>query len=135
MAAHDVNLADADAEVVGHELADGNIGLVVDWGGYDADDETAGSMLAHLVPASPGDHSHLETLVVTAHEPQPYAGSQTTMGADCSLTLSQVRANRAMLAAVWAAISGSTAANTSMPWDVPITTRHCALTPARSSSR
>ena len=42
-------------------------------------------------------------------------------------SLSQVRANRAMLAAVWAATSGSTAANTSMPCDVPITTRHCAL--------
>lgn len=48
---------------------------------------------------------------------------------------SQVRAKRAMLAAVWAATSGSTAANTSMPCDVPMTTRHCALTPAPSSRR
>jgi hypothetical protein len=75
MAAHDVNLADSDAEMFGHEPADGNVGPVVDRGGDDADDETAGSMPAHLVPAGPGDHSHLETLVVTAHEPQPYAGS------------------------------------------------------------
>jgi hypothetical protein len=49
--------------------------------------------------------------------------------------LVQVRAKSAMLAAVWAAMSGSTAANTSMPCDVPITTRHCALTPAPSKSR
>jgi hypothetical protein len=72
MAAHDVNLADAETEMVGHELADGKIGLVVDWGGYDADYESARSIPAHFVPASPGDHSDLETLVVYAHEPGPY---------------------------------------------------------------
>jgi deoxyinosine 3'endonuclease (endonuclease V) len=72
MAAHDVNLADAHAEMVRHELADGNIGLVVDWGGYDADYETARSIPADLVPASPGDHSYLETLVVCPHETPPY---------------------------------------------------------------
>ena len=72
MAAHDVNFADAHAEMVGHELADGNIGLVVDWSGYDADDETASSIPAHLVAASAGDHSYLETLVVYAHEPRSY---------------------------------------------------------------
>ena len=33
--------------MVGHELADGKIGLVVDWGGYDTDDETARSIPAH----------------------------------------------------------------------------------------
>jgi hypothetical protein len=76
-AAHDVDLADADAEMVGHELADGSIGLVVDWGGYDADDETARSIRAHLVPSSPGDHSDLETLVVCAHEPRPYVSGRT----------------------------------------------------------
>ena len=47
MAAHDVNLADSDAEMFGHEPADGNVGPVVDRGGDDADDETAGSMPAH----------------------------------------------------------------------------------------
>jgi len=68
--------------MVGHDPAHGGVGLVIDWGGYDADDETAGSMPAHLVPASPGDHSHLETLVVYAHEPQPYVVSATaTMAA------------------------------------------------------
>src|SRR5688572_4640795 len=72
MAAHDVNFADAHAEMVGHELADGNVGLVVDWSGYDADDETASSIPAHVVAASAGDHSYLETLVVYAHEPRSY---------------------------------------------------------------
>jgi hypothetical protein len=72
MAAHDGNLAEADAEMVGHELADGSIGLVIDWGGYDADYETARSIPAHLVAASPRDHSYLETLVVHAHELGPY---------------------------------------------------------------
>ena len=72
MAAHDFNFADSDAEMFGHEPADGNVGLVVDRGGYDADHETARSMPAHLIPASPRDHSHFKTLVVNAHEPQPY---------------------------------------------------------------
>ena len=67
MATHDANLADADAEMVGYEFADGNIGLVGDWGGYDADYETARSIPAHLVAASPGDHSYLETLIVYTH--------------------------------------------------------------------
>ena len=60
----------------GHEAADGNVGLVVDRRGYDADHGTAGSIPAHLVAASPGNHSHLETFVVNAHEPQPYVVSQ-----------------------------------------------------------
>ena len=57
--------------MVGHELADGNIGLVVDWGGNDADHETARSIPAHLVPASPGDHSYLGRLssTPTSHDP------------------------------------------------------------------
>jgi len=76
MAAHDCNRADSDAEMFGHDPADGNVGLVVDWGGDDADHETARSMPAHLVAASPGNHSHLETFVVNAHEPQPYVVSQ-----------------------------------------------------------
>ena len=33
-------------------------------------------MPAHLVAASPGNHSHLETLLVNAHDPQPYVVSQ-----------------------------------------------------------
>ena len=58
--------------MVGHELADGNLGPVVDWGGDGSDDETARSIPAHLVAASTGDHLYLETLVVAAHEPRPY---------------------------------------------------------------
>ena len=57
--------------MVGHELADGNIGLVVDWGDHDADYETPRSIPAHLATASPGDHSYLETLVVYPHETRP----------------------------------------------------------------
>ena len=76
MAAHDVNLADADAEMVGHEFADGNVGLVIDWGGHDADYETARSIPVHLVAASPRDHSYLETLVVYAHELRPYVAGR-----------------------------------------------------------
>ena len=72
MAAHDVNFADAHAEMVGHELADGIVGLVVNRGGYNADDEAARSIPAHLVPASAGDHSYFETFVVDAHGPRPY---------------------------------------------------------------
>jgi hypothetical protein len=75
MAAHDFHRADSDTEMFGHEPADGNVGLVVDWGGYDADDESAGSMPAHLVVPSPGDHSYLKTLVVHAHEPSSRAAS------------------------------------------------------------
>lgn len=76
MAAHDRHRADSNAEMFGHEAADGDVGLVVDRRGYDADHETAGSMPAHLVAASPGNHSHLETLLVNAHDPQPYVGSR-----------------------------------------------------------
>ena len=47
-------------------------------------------MPADLVPASPGDHSHLETLVVYAHEPQPYVvPPPTTMAAGIMTALRQ----------------------------------------------
>jgi hypothetical protein len=40
-----------------------------------------------------------------------------------------------MLAAVSRLISGQAIAKISVPWIVPITCRHCARTPARSSRR
>jgi hypothetical protein len=96
MAAHDVNLADADAEMVCHELADGNIGLVVDWGGDDADHETASSIPAHVVSASARDHSYLETLVLYAHEPDPMypLASQASAGRQRSPASGQASGRR-----------------------------------------
>ena len=61
--------------MVGDKLADGKIGLVVDWGGDNPDDKTARSLPADLVAASPGDRWYLKTLVVDAHEPRPYVPS------------------------------------------------------------
>ena len=57
--------------MVGHDLADGNIGLVADWGCNHADHETARSILAHLVPSSPGDRSYLgrSSSTPTSHDP------------------------------------------------------------------
>jgi hypothetical protein len=68
VAARDLDPADTDTEMVGDELADGDIGLVVDRCGHDADHQAA-RPVAHFVSASPRDHSNLEMLVVTTHEP------------------------------------------------------------------
>ena len=57
MAAHEVNLADAHVEMIGDQPADDSMAWPSTPGGYDADHATAGTIPAHLVPASPQDHS------------------------------------------------------------------------------
>jgi hypothetical protein len=71
VAAHDLDPADTDPEMVGDELADGDIGLVLDWSGRHAHYETAGSIAIHLVSASPRDHPYLETLGLCTHGLRP----------------------------------------------------------------
>jgi mannose-6-phosphate isomerase-like protein (cupin superfamily) len=64
-AAHDLDTAGTHAEVVGHDLADRAVGLVVDRCGGDSDDEPASAPSAHLVSTSTWDHADLELLLDT----------------------------------------------------------------------
>jgi hypothetical protein len=63
VAAHDVDPADPNTEVVGDQLANRGVGLIVDGRGHDPHDKTAIAALPHLVAPGTRDHPHLHTLV------------------------------------------------------------------------
>ena len=95
--AHHVDHARPDTEVIGNQLADGDVGLVVDGGGHDSDDEPAVATFAHLVPSGTRDHPHLDTLLASTHRRRRYvllAGAGGSSGLWRAVAASRVERKR-----------------------------------------